>query len=76
MATDSTEDSPGVITADQMKRGLLFGEVKTSQNELDEMLQALDLDHDGKVQLEDFVRLLVNEQEMAQKSTCDKCVIL
>ena len=75
----ATEDdvSGGVITADQMKRGLLCAEVKTSPNELEEMLQALDLDHDGKVHLEDFVRLLVNEQtNYTSKSSCDRCLIL
>ena len=58
MAADSEEE---VITAEQMKRCLMCAEVKTTEVELEEMLDALDLDHDGKVRMEDFVRLLVTD---------------
>lgn len=81
MAPDSSE---GGMTADQMRR-CLFSEVKAacSEVELEEMLSALDLDQDGIVRMDDFVRLLATEKKSLlnneQKSSvncADKCVIL
>ena len=74
MADDSEEGL--TITADQMKASLMCAEAKTSEVEIEEMLKALDLDHDGKVRMDDFVRLLVNDQKFPQQQSCDKCVIL
>ncbi len=67
------------ISAAQMKQSLMRADAggHTSERELEEMLRALDLDNDGRVQMEDFVRLLVNEQNFPQTTTeCDKCVLL
>ena len=56
------EDSLGgalTISADKMKQSLMCAENKTSEKEIEEMLKALDLDQDGKVGMDDFVRLLI-----------------
>ncbi len=64
LAGDVNEDEvmSGIptISADRMKQSLMCAETKTSEKEIEEMLSALDLDHDGKVRMDDFVRLLVS----------------
>jgi Ca2+-binding EF-hand superfamily protein len=78
MAADSSE---GVMTAEQMRR-CLFAEMKSNcaEVELEEMLLALDLDNDGKVRMDDFVRLLATEHsQLVREETpncADKCIIL
>ena len=76
------ESSEGVLTAEQM-RTCLFAEMRTNyvDIELNEMLKALDQDNDGKIKVDDFVRLLTNEnsiiKEDGENSRCgDSCVIL
>ena len=68
-----------------MKHTLMCAESRTSEREVEEMLAALDLDNDGKVNMEDFVRLLVSEQQrnggngtpdVGDQTACEKCVIL
>ena len=69
-----------MISADQMKHSLMCAEGgKTTERDVDEMLHELDLDKDGKVKMEDFVRLLVNETNFppSQSTTsCNRCCIL
>ena len=76
------ESSEGVLTAEQMRR-CLFAEMRTSyvDIELNEMLKALDQDNDGKIKVDDFVRLLTKEnsiiKEEGEGSRCsDSCTIL
>ncbi len=64
------------MTAEQMKR-CLFAEMKTTtaEVELEEMLSALDLDNDGKVRMDDFLRLLATEESLMQEdSNNQNCV--
>ena len=78
MAADSSD---GVMTAEEMRR-YLFSEVKTSyaDHELQEMFTALDQDNDGKVKMEDFVRLLATENSVdvqdESPNCAEYCVIL
>ena len=78
MAADSSD---GVMTAEEMRR-YFFADLKSScaDNELKDMLKALDQDHDGKVKMEDFVRLLAAEHSVdsqEETSNCTEyCVIL
>ena len=47
--------------------------------ELNEMLEALDQDNDGKIKVDDFVRLLTTENAIIKEnrwSCVEKCVIL
>ena len=80
------ESSDGVLTAEQMRR-CLFAEMKNNyvDTELNEMLKALDQDNDGKIKVDDFVRLLTNENSIIKDDRdgggsnlrCgDSCVIL
>ena len=71
MAADSSD---GVMTADEMRR-YLFSEVKTSyaDHELQEMFTALDQDNDGKVKMEDFVRLLATENSVDVQDDSPNC---
>jgi len=55
-------DSPTVISAERMRHSLLAGDDK-GEVDVDEMLAALDPDGDGRVRVEDFVRLLVCDDE-------------
>ena len=76
----TAETSDGVLTSEEMRR-CLFAEMKTScaENELKEMLKALDQDNDGKVKMEDFVRLLSTHDsiDVQEESSCaEYCVIL
>ena len=75
-------NSDGVLTAEQM-RTHLFAEMKNNciDIELNEMLKALDQDNDGKIKVDDFIRLLTQEnstiKEDGGNSRCgDSCVIL
>ena len=75
-------NSDGVLTAEQM-RTHLFAEMKNNciDIELNEMLKALDQDNDGKIKVDDFIRLLTQENSIIKEdggnSRCgDSCVIL
>ncbi len=78
-----TGESPeGVLTAEQM-RSCLFAEMRTNivDTELNEMLRALDKDNDGKVKVDDFVRLLtdnaiIKEDEVTTYCANFNCAIL
>ena len=65
----------GVLTAEQM-RSCLFAEMRTNyvDVELAEMLTALDLDNDGKVKVDDFVRLLTTENAIIKEADNWNCV--
>ena len=70
-----------MISADQMKHSLMCAEggKRTTEREVDEMLTELDLDQDGKVKMEDFVRLLVNETNFPPSrstTSCNRCCVL
>ena len=75
------ESPEGVMTAEQIRQ-CLFAEMRSSyvDVELNEMLNALDQDNDGKIKVEDFVRLLTTENAMIKENrwSCggEKCVIL
>ena len=75
-------NADGVLTAEQM-RTHLFAEMKNNciDIELNEMLKALDQDNDGKIKVDDFIRLLTQENSIIKEdggnSRCgDSCVIL
>ena len=67
--------SEGVLTAEQMRQ-CLFAEMRTNyvDVELAEMLTALDLDNDGKVKVDDFVRLLTTENAIIKETQNWNCV--
>ena len=75
------ESSEGFLTAEQM-RSCLFAEMTTTvvDCELNEMLKALDKDNDGKIKVDDFVRLLTSEntiiKEDGEARCADVCIIL
>lgn len=79
MAGEPTEiATQPTISAERIKHSLMLGESKATEQEVEEMLKVLDLDHDGEIQMEDFVRLLVSESNGSNFSTtsCAKCIIL
>lgn len=53
------KDGNGYITRDELKMAMdLIGESMT-EIQLDEMLKATDIDHDGKINYEEFVKILL-----------------
>ena len=76
------ESAEGVMTAEQIRQ-CLFAEMRTNlvDLELNEMLKALDQDNDGKIKVDDFIRLLTSENAIIKEeevACCAdlKCVIL
>lgn len=46
----------------------MCAEARTTEREVDEMLAELDLDKDGKVSMDDFVRLLVSDHHRSDNA--------
>ena len=68
----------GVVTKKYLRLNILNCK-DCSAREVDEMLEALDHDHDGNVVIEDFLRIFINQeiQDLRKtKSESTKCVIL
>ncbi|KAF8774302.1 Calcium-binding protein E63-1 like protein [Argiope bruennichi] len=53
------KDGNGYITKDELKMAMdLIGEPVT-EAQLDDMLKAIDIDHDGRINYEEFVKILL-----------------
>lgn len=71
------ETGENEMTAEQMRK-CLFAEMRTNlvDLELNEMLKALDQDNDGKIKVDDFVRLLTSENAIIKEDDVVSCADL
>ena len=64
----------GLITREYLKLSIM-NTGDSSRMEVDEMLEVLDTDEDGNIQLEDFLRIFIHPDD-SDSTDCSCCCIL
>ncbi|PRD23599.1 UNVERIFIED_CONTAM: Eip63F-1 [Trichonephila clavipes] len=53
------KDGNGYITKDELKMAMDLIDESVTEAQLDDMLKATDIDHDGRINYEEFVKILL-----------------